>query len=46
MAFVDGMAGGRDRFEMGFGAIVEESVLLARMFDQTSLEGLRAEYAN
>lgn len=41
VAFVDGFAGGRDNFAKGFGAIVEESVLLARLLDQTSLEAMR-----
>ncbi|MHB1261386.1 MAG: M28 family metallopeptidase [Thermoplasmatota archaeon] len=44
VAFVDQFAGGRDQFTAGFGAIVEESVLLARMFDQTSLPEIQAEY--
>lgn len=41
VAFVDAFAGGRDNFAKGFGAIVEESVLLARLLDQTSLEAMR-----
>lgn len=35
--FVDAFVGGRDNFAKGFGAILEESVLLARLLDQTSL---------
>lgn len=39
------VVGGRDNFMAGFGALVEESYLLALMLDGTSLEELRAEYA-
>lgn len=43
VAFVDEFAGGRDNFAKGFGAILEESVLLARLLDQTSLDAIRAQ---
>ncbi len=41
VAFVDAFAGGRDNFAKGFGAIVEESVLLVRLLDQTSLAAMQ-----
>jgi hypothetical protein len=36
------VVGGRENFEAGFGAIVQESYTLALMLDQTSLDALRA----
>ena len=35
--FVEEFAGGRDKYGAGFGAILEESALLVRMLDRTSL---------
>lgn len=37
VAFVEQMAGGRDAYGAGFGAILEESTLLVRLLDRTSL---------
>ena len=39
------VVGGRDNFQAGFGALVEESYLLALMLDGTSVDELRAESA-
>ena len=38
------VVGGRANFMLGFGALVEESVLLVGMLDHTSLQGLRDAY--
>ncbi len=35
--FVDAFVGGRGNYALGFGAILEESTLLVRLLDQTSL---------
>jgi hypothetical protein len=43
--FVEQMAGGRDNYRAGFGAIVQESVLLARLLDRTGLAELHKQYA-
>ncbi|MEK6976091.1 MAG: M28 family peptidase [Candidatus Thermoplasmatota archaeon] len=40
--FVDAFVGGRANFALGFGAILEESVLLARMLDRTDLPAIQA----
>lgn len=42
VAFVDAYVGGRENFAKGFGAILEESVLLVRLLDQTSLADIQA----
>lgn len=39
--FVEDYAGGRDAYGAGFGAILEESTLLVRLLDQTSLAGIQ-----
>lgn len=46
VAFVDDYVGGRANFAKGFGAIVEESVLLVRLLDQTSLGEIQAWAGN
>jgi hypothetical protein len=42
VAHVYDMVGGRANFELGFGALVQESYILALMLDQTNLDAIRS----
>ena len=44
VAYVDSFAGGRSKYEAGFGAVVRTAYTTALAFDATSLEGIRAAH--